>query len=129
VIALEGVAKAYATITGRRTVLDNATVAFAPGHNFGILGVNGVGKSTLIRLLAGSEMPDRGIIRRTARVSVLGRGGIFGGKRASGRMPHYMEPGARVGGRWSPGRAAKVVLQHPPRADRGPDDRRQNGAG
>jgi hypothetical protein len=27
-------------------------------------------------------------------------------------MPRYMEPGARVSGRWSPGRAAKVVLQH-----------------
>ena len=36
----------------------------------------------------------------------------FGGKRASGGMPHYMEPGARVSERWSPGRA-KVVLQHP----------------
>jgi capsular polysaccharide transport system ATP-binding protein len=80
VIALDGVAKAYATTAGRKIVLDDATVVFAPGHNFGILGANGVGKSTLIRLLAGSELPDSGTIRRTARVSFpLGFGGTFHG--------------------------------------------------
>lgn len=79
-IALDGVSKAYAMRAGRKVVLDNATLAFAPGHNFGILGVNGAGKSTLIRLLAGSEMPDRGTIRRYARVSFpLGFGGTFHG--------------------------------------------------
>jgi capsular polysaccharide transport system ATP-binding protein len=77
-IALKGVAKAYPTATGRKIVLDNATVTFASGHNFGILGANGAGKSTLIRLLAGSEMPDRGTISRDARVSFpLGFGGTF----------------------------------------------------
>ena len=79
-IALEGVAKAYATAAGRKIVLDDATIDFAPGHNYGILGANGAGKSTLIRLLAGSEMPDRGTIRRYARVSFpLGFGGTFHG--------------------------------------------------
>jgi capsular polysaccharide transport system ATP-binding protein len=80
VIALDGVAKAYPTAGGRKIVLEDATAAFAPGHNFGILGANGSGKSTLIRLLAGSEMPDRGTIRREARVSFpLGFGGTFHG--------------------------------------------------
>ncbi|MGC2411390.1 MAG: ABC transporter ATP-binding protein [Stellaceae bacterium] len=79
-IALDGVAKAYPTTGGRKIVLEDTTVAFAPGHNFGILGANGVGKSTLIRLLAGSELPDRGSIRRDARVSFpLGFGGTFHG--------------------------------------------------
>ena len=79
-IALDGVAKAYPTAGGRKIVLDDATVAFAPGHNFGILGANGAGKSTLIRLLAGSELPDRGTISRDARVSFpLGFGGTFHG--------------------------------------------------
>ncbi len=79
-IALDGVRKAYPTAGGRRIVLEDATVAFAPGHNFGILGANGVGKSTLIRLLAGSELPDRGTITRHARVSFpLGYGGTFHG--------------------------------------------------
>jgi capsular polysaccharide transport system ATP-binding protein len=80
VIALEQVKKSYATASGRKLVLDNATANFPAGRNFGILGANGVGKSTLIRLLAGSEMPDRGAIRRQARVSFpLGFGGTFHG--------------------------------------------------
>lgn len=79
-IALDGVSKSYPTPAGRKIVLDNATVTFAAGHNVGILGVNGAGKSTLIRLLAGTEPPDRGIVRREARVSFpLGYGGTFHG--------------------------------------------------
>jgi len=79
-IALDGVSKSYRTATGRRVVLDDVTVAFAPGRNVGILGANGTGKSTLLRLLAGSELPDRGHIRRQARVSFpLGFGGTFHG--------------------------------------------------
>jgi capsular polysaccharide transport system ATP-binding protein len=79
-IVLEGVAKAYRTRGGRKIVLDNANAVFGAGHNFGILGANGAGKSTLIRLLAGSEPPDRGVVRRYARVSFpLGFGGTFHG--------------------------------------------------
>jgi capsular polysaccharide transport system ATP-binding protein len=79
-IALDRVAKAYATTAGRRVVLEEASIEFAAGHNFGVLGANGAGKSTLIRLLAGSEIPDRGTVRRDARVSFpLGFGGTFHG--------------------------------------------------
>lgn len=84
-IMLEGVSKAYRTRDGRKTVLDEVSVAFHPGHNFGVLGVNGAGKSTLIRLIAGSELPDRGVVRRYGRVSFpLGFGGTFHGS-LSGR--------------------------------------------
>jgi capsular polysaccharide transport system ATP-binding protein len=80
VITFERVSKSYATVTGRKTVLENASFTIAAGHNLGVLGANGSGKSTLIRLLAGSEMPDRGTIRRYARVSFpLGFGGTFHG--------------------------------------------------
>jgi capsular polysaccharide transport system ATP-binding protein len=79
-IALDGVSKSYPTPAGPKIILDDATVTFAAGHNFGILGVNGAGKSTLIRLLAGTEAPDRGSVRREARVSFpLGYGGTFHG--------------------------------------------------
>jgi capsular polysaccharide transport system ATP-binding protein len=79
-IALDGVSKSYPTTAGRKIVLDNVTATFAAGHNTGILGANGAGKSTLIRLLAGTEQPDRGIVRREARVSFpLGYGGTFHG--------------------------------------------------
>jgi capsular polysaccharide transport system ATP-binding protein len=80
VIALEHVAKGYPTAAGRRQLLDDTSADFPAGHNFGILGANGTGKSTLIRLIAGSEMPDRGTIRRDVRVSFpLGFGGAFHG--------------------------------------------------
>jgi capsular polysaccharide transport system ATP-binding protein len=80
-IRLERVTKAYRAHGGaRRVILDNASATFEAGHNFGVLGANGVGKSTLVRLLAGSELPDRGVVRRWARVSFpLGFGGTFHG--------------------------------------------------
>lgn len=77
-IALDHVAKAYPTAGGRKRLLEDTSAEFPPGHNFGILGANGTGKSTLIRLIAGSELPDRGTIRRDVRVSFpLGFGGAF----------------------------------------------------
>lgn len=79
-IALDHVSKAYRTRAGRKVVLENANATFETGHNYGILGGNGVGKSTLVRLLAGSEPPDRGTVRRRGRVSFpLGFGGTFHG--------------------------------------------------
>jgi capsular polysaccharide transport system ATP-binding protein len=79
-IRLERVSKSYRARGAHRVVLDNASATFAAGHNFGILGVNGAGKSTSIRLLAGSQLPDRGSIRRSVRVSFpLGFGGTFHG--------------------------------------------------
>jgi capsular polysaccharide transport system ATP-binding protein len=79
-ITLDRVSKSYRIAAGRKTVLDDLSLVFEPGHNFGILGANGTGKSTLIRLLAGSEQPDRGRIRRDARVSFpLGFSGTFHG--------------------------------------------------
>ena len=79
-IAFEHVAKAYATAAGRKVILEDSCAEFAAGHNFGILGTNGAGKSTVIRLIAGSERPDRGTLRRRARVSFpLGFDGTFHG--------------------------------------------------
>jgi capsular polysaccharide transport system ATP-binding protein len=79
-IMLDAVTKSYRTRDGRKTVLDNVSAVFEAGHNYGILGPNGVGKSTLIRVVAGSEPPDRGVVRRYARVSFpLGFGGTFHG--------------------------------------------------
>jgi capsular polysaccharide transport system ATP-binding protein len=95
VITLDNVSKAYAMTGGHKVVLQNATAAFASGHNYGVLGANGAGKSTLIRLLAGSEMPDRGRIRRQARVSFpLGFGGTFHGPVRPGECRVY-RPGVR----------------------------------
>ncbi len=45
---------------GSATVLDGVDLRVAPGARVGIVGPNGVGKSTLLRVLAGLQAPDRG---------------------------------------------------------------------
>jgi macrolide transport system ATP-binding/permease protein len=53
---------------GVRRVLDGVTLTASPGQRLGLVGENGVGKSTLLRLLAGVERPDAGeIVRRPRR--------------------------------------------------------------
>ncbi|MEO1142595.1 MAG: ABC transporter ATP-binding protein, partial [Pseudomonadota bacterium] len=47
----------------------NQTFHFQRGYSYGLLGVNGAGKSTTMRILAGSELPNRGHVSREARVS------------------------------------------------------------
>jgi capsular polysaccharide transport system ATP-binding protein len=68
-IVLEDVYKAYRTRGRPKVVLDHVTTVFEPGHSYGLLGVNGAGKSTTLRLIAGVELPNGGRIRRAARVS------------------------------------------------------------
>ncbi|RCW45744.1 macrolide transport system ATP-binding/permease protein [Halopolyspora algeriensis] len=53
-------AKSY----GHIRVFDGVSITAAPGRRIGLVGDNGVGKSTLLRLLAGVEDPDAGEITR-----------------------------------------------------------------
>ena len=65
---------------GRKEILHNASITFRPGVNMGILGLNGQGKSTLIRIISGAERPDSGIVTRKGRVSwPIGFTGGFNG--------------------------------------------------
>ena len=66
-IRLQNVCKSYRTPFGRRVVLHDACLALPEGCSLGILGANGVGKSTLIRLIAGTEAPEAGRITRDRR--------------------------------------------------------------
>ena len=68
-IAMDNVYKVYRTGGNTRVVLDHVTTTFERGHSYGILGVNGAGKSTTMRLLSGVELPNGGRIRRDVRVS------------------------------------------------------------
>jgi len=58
VIELDSVTKGY----GERTLIDNFTASIPPGSIIGVIGPNGVGKSTLLRMIAGEEQPDSGTI-------------------------------------------------------------------
>ena len=68
-IELDSVFKYYRTRGQRKIVLDHVSLKFMAGSSYGILGVNGAGKSTMMRLLAGSELANGGRIRRSVRVS------------------------------------------------------------
>ena len=56
-----------------RRVLDDVSFFLGEGDKIGIIGINGTGKSTLLRILAGAEEPDSGQLIRTngIRVSYL----------------------------------------------------------
>ena len=55
-VSLEAVGKAY----GTTVVLDGVSVGVAAGDRTGVVGRNGGGKTTLLRLLTGLEQPDSG---------------------------------------------------------------------
>lgn len=79
-IHIEHVTKRYATRHGEVTVLDDVNLTIRPGEKVGILGRNGAGKSTIIRLISGAERPSAGLIRREMSVSwPLAFGGAFQG--------------------------------------------------
>lgn len=68
-VELRGVAKSYRGQHGQRRVFEHLDAVFPRGASVGILGARGVGKSTLIRLIGGSTLPDRGRVRRRGTVS------------------------------------------------------------
>jgi capsular polysaccharide transport system ATP-binding protein len=78
VIRFDNVTKIYRTDGHRRTILDRVSFTLKPGISYGILGINGAGKSTTMRLLGGGEMPTKGRVVRNRRVSwPLGFSGGF----------------------------------------------------
>src|SRR5690349_14039495 len=65
-VNLAAVDKGY----GSRSVLRGVTLGVAAGERIGVVGRNGDGKSTLLRLLAGAEAPDEGEATRTRGVTL-----------------------------------------------------------
>lgn len=68
-VNVESVSKVY----GTRTLLDGVSLGVSEGDRIGVVGRNGDGKTTLIRMLAKQEGPDTGRVTHTSdlRLGVL----------------------------------------------------------
>ncbi|MDB8804309.1 ABC-F family ATP-binding cassette domain-containing protein [Romboutsia sp. 1001216sp1] len=65
-MTLENICKSYS----EKTLLENISFGINEGEKIGIIGVNGTGKSTLLKIIAGVEVPDSGTVTKANRVRV-----------------------------------------------------------
>src|SRR3954471_11029649 len=66
-VAARGIAREL----GDRTLFADLDLVVASGDRIGIVGPNGIGKSTLLRTLAGLDRPDRGrVVRQPADLTI-----------------------------------------------------------
>ncbi|HEX3074049.1 MAG TPA: ATP-binding cassette domain-containing protein, partial [Ignavibacteriales bacterium] len=58
---------------GKRALFEDVNIKFAPGNCYGIIGANGAGKSTFLKILAGEIEPSSGevVITPGDRMAVL----------------------------------------------------------
>jgi ATP-binding cassette subfamily F protein uup len=56
---------------GGRTLFRNLSFVLTPGTRLGLLGRNGTGKTTLLRLLAGEQEPDSGRVERAQALRIV----------------------------------------------------------
>ncbi|WP_395639681.1 ABC-F family ATP-binding cassette domain-containing protein [Pseudolysinimonas sp.] len=66
-LVARGIDRAY----GDRRILTGVDITVPPHARTGLIGENGVGKSTLLRILAGVEAPDAGTVERPRRTGIL----------------------------------------------------------
>lgn len=65
-LSVENVTKSY----GLQTLFENVTFGVGDGDKIGIIGVNGTGKSTLLKVIAGREPADSGKVTACSRVRI-----------------------------------------------------------
>lgn len=52
------------TFGGARTIVEDATWHIQPNERIGLIGYNGTGKSTLLKVLTGQYLPNKGTVER-----------------------------------------------------------------
>jgi len=57
-------------VRGERSLLSHATWRLGPGDRFGLVGVNGAGKTSVLRLVAGEVVPTHGRVKRGRTVAL-----------------------------------------------------------
>ena len=68
-IATQNISLAY----GKRVLFDEVNIKFTPGNCYGVIGANGAGKSTFLKILTGDVAPNSGsvVLEPGKRMSVL----------------------------------------------------------
>lgn len=66
ILTVDNLTKAY----GERKLFDGAGFYLQEGEKAGILGINGTGKSTLLKIIAGLEEPDEGTVIKANHVVI-----------------------------------------------------------
>lgn len=74
-LSVENIAKSY----GMKNLFSDISFGIEEGDKIGLIGVNGTGKSTFLKVLAGVESPDRGqvVVGNNVRVAYLPQNPVF----------------------------------------------------
>lgn len=70
IIEVRGISKAFDTPNGRLNVVEDFSLRVLRGDRIGLIGPNGVGKSTLVKLLLKEMAPDKGSVKRAKTIEV-----------------------------------------------------------
>jgi len=85
---------------GADSLFDNLSVVFRADQIVAIVGDNGVGKSTLLKILSGKIVPDTGRVVRDAKVAMLvqmmAHGDKSGGQRQMAELTRVIDSGADI---------------------------------
>jgi len=99
VLAARSVSKSHGDVV----VLDRVSLNVTPGSRIGLVGPNGIGKSTLLRVLAGLERVDSGVVSREPPGLVVAHlaqesfvPGLSGGEAARAKLQAIVESDADV---------------------------------
>lgn len=103
VLRVRDLVKSY----GDRRVLDGVSLSAGPGRRIGLVGDNGVGKSTLLRVAAGREEPDSGEVWRPQDLGLLDQEPPF----ASSATVHEVLERALVEIRFAQARLDELAMQ------------------
>ena len=66
ILNIEHISKTY----GEKVIFDDVSCGIQEGEKVGIIGINGMGKTTLLRMIAGEEEPDEGQIIRQNGIKI-----------------------------------------------------------
>ena len=109
-LTVENLEKTY----GTRKLFDNTSFSMQEGEKVGVIGINGTGKSTLLKMLAGLEEPDEGTVTvaNHAICSYLPQNPVFDQKETAmdAVLAKYAQSGQTAAGEGDLETRAKTML-------------------